>query len=141
MEYILIEIHTQSPKVLNFAEPLFDLLGDCRSNSIEATIEEIIKIKHKINRMRLYLENAEKPTVDDKFFIAKFEPFFLENAEKIVVLEETGIEVKKSYFETMIFVGENQRKLKKKRSDEVLQKYFLVSEKIQEIVQRLLYKK
>jgi hypothetical protein len=141
MEYILTEIHTQSPSMLSFAEPLFDILSECYVNSIEVTIEEIIKIKQKINRMRIYLENAEKPNVNDFNFIAKFEPFFLDNAEKIVVLEETSIEVKKSYFETMIFIGENQRKLKKKRSNEVLEKYFVVSEKIHGIVQNLNGKK
>lgn len=137
LEYVLTEIHTQSPKILDFAEPLFDFLKICQKNSIEDAIEFIIKIKQKINRMRIYLENSEKPEVNDSFFIAKFEPFFIENAEKIVVLEELSIEVKKSYFETMIFVGENQRKLKKKKSDEILKKYFIVSQNIFNIVKTL----
>lgn len=141
LEYVLTEIHAQTPSILEFSKPLFNYLENCHRHSIESTIQIIIQVKQKINRMRIYLENAEKPNVDDRNFIAKFEPFFLENAEKIVILEETSIEVKKNYFETMIFVGENQRKLKKKKSDEILVKYFKVAQQIQNIVQRLQEKK
>lgn len=124
MEYIMFEIHVQNPTILNFVEGLAKKLKMAISRNIEDVVDETMELKRRFAVLQNHLESAEKSKPPDSFFILKFEKFMAENGEKIVTLEEELLKTKEFYFETMLFLGEPERKLKDKKSKEMLMVYY-----------------
>ena len=133
----MAQIYSQDPNLLSFIPILREKALLCQYDAIEDSIDEVIKLKVKINRMFNFLEAAEKPGFEDPHFTSKFEAFFEENAEKVLNLEEEAVSVKKSYFETFLFLGHNKRKLGKQKSDKILVSYIRSFEAIFQIHKRL----
>ena len=120
MEYILSEIVGQSPNILNFIAVFDDKLRNATSMNIEDVMEEILSFKGGFNLLRKHLENAENSDEPDQPFITKFEDFFGDNGENIVEIEDNCQRIKEYYIETMIILGEKERKLKHTKSKEFL---------------------
>lgn len=118
LEYVMIEINLSNPKLLDFIDELKDKCEISTCRNIEDVVDEIIELKGRFNVLRSHLEAAEQSQPADMGFIAKFEDFLADNGEKMVVLEEEGLKTKEFYFEIMVLLGENDRKLRTKKSKE-----------------------
>jgi hypothetical protein len=136
MEYILFEIYAQSPSTISFVEAAVQKLKVAITRNIEDVVDETMELKRKFGVLRSHLEAAERSIPVDSFFILKFEGFMANNGEKIVILEEELKKTKEFYFETMLFLGEQERRLKDKKSKEVLTVFYNTFNQMQGCIEK-----
>lgn len=137
LEYIMIEINLMNPKLLDFIEDLKVKSEMSAGRNIEDVVDDIIELKGRFNLLRTHLESAEQSNPPDTGFISKFEVFLADNGEKMVVLEEEGLKTKEFYFEVMILLGENERKLKTKKSKEQMSVYSSIFAKMHGLLTKI----
>ena len=136
-EYIIMEVLEQNPKILDFIPLFCEKFNLVMTRNIENLVKDIMKTKGKFNILRNHLEESEKNPVDN-FFIDKFDTFFSDNGEKVVFLEEESLRTKEFYFETMVFLGENERELKRKQSKEIFKAYAETFWKLKKILDKVI---
>ncbi len=134
---MLEQVHAQDADILKFIPEMYKGLNKIKNRNIEDVVEEIMNIKEKFNTLRSHLENSENQKPPDQNFINKFQSFLAENGEKVVFLEEESLRVKEFYFETMVFLGERERRLREKKSKEILKNYVETFSKVFQIYSKL----
>lgn len=120
MEYMICEIKVQNPNLIDFLSELITKLRIAATLNVEDVVDEIMDLKRKFDVLRKQLELSENEKFKDVFFTLKFEGFFLENGPKIIELEEISIAAKTLYIETMVLLGETERRLRDRKSKEVV---------------------
>lgn len=123
LPYLMEKIADQHLEGLDFYPEMKTCIGDAVNIHLEDVIQNIAGLKSKFTKLKSLIEFSQKSNPKDENFIANFDTFYVENVKDTISLEAKAIDLKAKLIDMAIKYGDDPRKTKETKTNEIIKEY------------------